>query len=1086
MTNKPEDTEPIVSLSSLPSRNIFIEGLGLGLDRGVVGSGIGSRNEKKQEDNFWPRTPDGRNGAARYHQLDYLVAGRLYIVADGVSGGLSGDIASDLAVHTIAQTYYKNALQSLEPTQEELQRYLVDATIEANRVLLDESRRLRQERGVADRKSYLQAAVICALLRGQTLLIARVGDCRLYRFRDGEVDLLSESELATRHSFLGTNLQRDGVVVSLYDLKPSDVLILCSDGLYKYVAPLNDPERAGNVIADTFNTYYQSGGIEKVRTELLNKADDERTGGGGDNITIMLVQPPGLDRPSAASEALESLLERAWWLPVEQDDSDSKQLPTYLELNNYCKKEAGEAWDDSERQVWGRRASQFAALGDVESSELEKVQVLYKRLDVNFAENEEIVRAILDHYDKAPGDPDVRILALRALVDLANTALLSAKEDKGEELWATIRLLHPRRYDLFQDKNLLQGEDGFDPQTVHKQLWTALTKAPLIATTVGSTSKGQLQGLVAQHADQLLGLSYAELPGKLKQLLWVEEISETPKKTSTDNQSFLPHNALASSKVTHEATEPLLQQKAPNSSEPSTQDSKTAPYSGRDSKYSVSTWNPDKADEHSAIAETQSPKPKVTAEPFASRFKVPLLTLVIAAVALIAVIVASRIMRDRDSTPPEQVGSGPTSIANNAGGITDGTMGMRTPTSSLESGAAIVATETPSVTASPTPSASATLTATATATVATATTVVRATVVEPVLSIRQSTTDVIDTEEGVRRQFTLTTNVRLGPTSALTDTNSVIVVETRLPDGLTPSGSGSPRVERTTEPSNGEVLVTQEIRLRDSDPQNLPPFQSHYIIEPPHGREPSYPIVVTARLIDSNGNILFEAPKPVEVEPLPYEPALSITQVISEGLYTINDSVLFSLTITNTGQTYIESLRLNNDSSALEGLQSADNWLAQFSELGPLEPGEVQTITLETQVSTERPGVITPTLPIEGLLGDSSVIVANISPVQSIRIYAAGLTVDPEPNVSDSFRYVPLRRSPGRGSPENTELAQLPFGIEVKVLGARRADDNTWWLVEATDSNGITQVGYVWNARVDLTSDDSTLREYIDGLADLE
>jgi protein phosphatase len=134
-----------------------------------------------------------------------------------------------------------------------------------------------------------------AFLNGTRATVAQVGDSRAYLFRGGSLILLTEDQ--TVGNFLRSRgedsesvsgqikemlMQAVGaqadieVIMSAVDLERADVLLLCSDGLYKVVSP--------GEIADCLE---QAASAGQKASNLVMKANGN---GGPDNITVILAE----------------------------------------------------------------------------------------------------------------------------------------------------------------------------------------------------------------------------------------------------------------------------------------------------------------------------------------------------------------------------------------------------------------------------------------------------------------------------------------------------------------------------------------------------------------------------------------------------------------------------------------------------------------------------------------------------------------------------------------------------------------------------------------------------------------------------
>ena len=164
--------------------------------------------------------------------------GQLFVVCDGRGGPNVGEVAAQLAADTIIATYY--ASEEADPTQ---------ALLEAFRTA---SEKIYHQWGLTSTRVTAAAALVIA---GQ-LYIASAGDCRVYRFHDQQLELIT-----TDHTFYNTLIQ-DGMLtrkdVQMYTsgitrllalgneldleadvfhqvLQQDEAVLLCTDGLHDYV-----------------------------------------------------------------------------------------------------------------------------------------------------------------------------------------------------------------------------------------------------------------------------------------------------------------------------------------------------------------------------------------------------------------------------------------------------------------------------------------------------------------------------------------------------------------------------------------------------------------------------------------------------------------------------------------------------------------------------------------------------------------------------------------------------------------------------------------------------------------------------------
>ncbi|MWD28990.1 SpoIIE family protein phosphatase [Aquicoccus sp. SCR17] len=205
---------------------------------------------------------------------------RLWVLSDGMGGHEAGDYASRLICDMVASLDV-----TLDPgaRMQELRHLLTRAH--------ETIRREAEARGAGT----IGATVVTLLLADGHFVGLWAGDSRLYRLRDGEIEMLShdhslvaelvaagqltwdeaeqhpQSNAITRAVGVGEALELDKVHG---ELQTGDRFLLCSDGLTKYAtfAMLR------KVLAEA--------PIETVSETLLQIALD---GGGADNISVIVV-----------------------------------------------------------------------------------------------------------------------------------------------------------------------------------------------------------------------------------------------------------------------------------------------------------------------------------------------------------------------------------------------------------------------------------------------------------------------------------------------------------------------------------------------------------------------------------------------------------------------------------------------------------------------------------------------------------------------------------------------------------------------------------------------------------------------------
>jgi protein phosphatase len=213
----------------------------------------------------------------------FLVLAPLYVVADGMGGHRGGEVASSLA------------LQTLQRLSEAREGTLAEQVIEANRAVFERS---QEDRSVAGMGTTLTAA----LVDGDRVHLAHVGDSRAYLFRGGELSMLTEdhtlvhrmvvdgeiteaeAETHPHRSILTRALGVDASVqVDEGDVRSiaGDRILLCSDGLTAMVpdgqireilSTTADPQEAVDTLVRVAN---RAGGIDNITAVILDFDEGE-------------------------------------------------------------------------------------------------------------------------------------------------------------------------------------------------------------------------------------------------------------------------------------------------------------------------------------------------------------------------------------------------------------------------------------------------------------------------------------------------------------------------------------------------------------------------------------------------------------------------------------------------------------------------------------------------------------------------------------------------------------------------------------------------------------------------------------------
>jgi serine/threonine protein phosphatase PrpC len=250
----------------------------------------------------------------------------LFILADGLGGYNAGEVASTMTVSMLltdlgAQLERANGgLDTFDPTDA-----LRSALVAMNSAIFRAGLNSAAYEGMA-------TTVVIAWFLGGRLWVAHAGDSRLYRLRDGHLEQITRD-----HSF-SQELVEAGMVtaeearvlpaknlvtkalgatpelepeVRDYDVRPGDVVLMCSDGLTEMVSNL---EIGGLITGCGYDV------VESAR-RLIDLANEA---GGRDNTSVILV------RVAAPESEAEATAEQA---QAELDQPEQEEIPV-LQLSD--------------------------------------------------------------------------------------------------------------------------------------------------------------------------------------------------------------------------------------------------------------------------------------------------------------------------------------------------------------------------------------------------------------------------------------------------------------------------------------------------------------------------------------------------------------------------------------------------------------------------------------------------------------------------------------------------------------------------------------------------------------------------------
>ncbi len=235
----------------------------------------------------------------------------LWLVADGMGGHFAGDVASQMLV---------SAMDALEPP-----RSLSKFVEVVEQRLVATNTRLR-EYAEREETHTIGSTVVALLIRGEHAVCLWAGDSRMYRYRDGGLEQISQDhalveelvargvltpEQAVDHPYANLVTRAVGAAdrlfldVEIIPIQAGDLFILCSDGLENEVA-----EEEMSVIGEESDT-------SQLSDALLERA---LAYGAHDNVTVITVAIHGGPASGKVSDAADGSDEADG-----EDDADTER-----------------------------------------------------------------------------------------------------------------------------------------------------------------------------------------------------------------------------------------------------------------------------------------------------------------------------------------------------------------------------------------------------------------------------------------------------------------------------------------------------------------------------------------------------------------------------------------------------------------------------------------------------------------------------------------------------------------------------------------------------------------------------------------
>lgn len=229
-------------------------------------------------------TDIGRKRTNNEDCFGYDLAARIFVVCDGMGGLAAGEVASSTAVSELLRSFTRTADGNGGHEQR-----LRDSIVHANQQVYALARSREELRGMG-------TTLVSACVDGRKLVVGNVGDSRAYFLRGGEC-----AQITLDHSYVAEQLRKGAMTpeeagasplqslitraigtteqvepdIFTAALEDGDTLLLCSDGLTRYIDSEGIAER---ILA--------SPDLESACRALINVALEH---GAVDNVTCLMV-----------------------------------------------------------------------------------------------------------------------------------------------------------------------------------------------------------------------------------------------------------------------------------------------------------------------------------------------------------------------------------------------------------------------------------------------------------------------------------------------------------------------------------------------------------------------------------------------------------------------------------------------------------------------------------------------------------------------------------------------------------------------------------------------------------------------------
>lgn len=241
----------------------------------------------------------------------------LLVLADGMGGYKSGDVASAIATRAVVDCLKQESSSEVSLAPSSALSGQISPTSVVVRRAVEKTNRVIYKTAQTDSKyAGMGTTIVVVLFHQDRATVAHVGDSRLYRLRQGNLELLTQDHsLLQEQVEMGMITSEDakvshnrnlvsralgakaeiGVDVSEHRVQANDIFILCSDGLNDMVDDADIELAVSELRAN----------LPLTANQLVQMANDN---GGHDNVSVLIARVIGADEKRSLMDKMSRWL----------------------------------------------------------------------------------------------------------------------------------------------------------------------------------------------------------------------------------------------------------------------------------------------------------------------------------------------------------------------------------------------------------------------------------------------------------------------------------------------------------------------------------------------------------------------------------------------------------------------------------------------------------------------------------------------------------------------------------------------------------------------------------------------------------